>query len=475
MNDIRVRFAPSPTGFLHIGGVRTALFNYLYARRLGGKFLLRIEDTDKTRSSDAMIKIIRDSLAWLGMEIDEEIVLQSRNESRHRQAALELYRNHHAYYCRCSNETMEQLRQNASKQGVPVTSLHSCRELTLDYQPGYALRFKIPTDRRIEFNDIVHGMISVHSREIEDFVLLRGDESPTYQIAVVSDDIDMQISHIIRGDDHISNTPKQILIYQGLNQNIPQFGHLPLIMAPDGKKLSKRDGMVAPHEYYKTGILPQAMLNFITLLGWSNGSNQEYFTLEDLIHQFDLNGISKKNSIFDPQRLQHINGLHLKQMTPQILAGVLLDYHSSYPRWTLLENNAYFLQVIELMQGRLHTLNDFFEYSAFFFDDKVTYDKAALDKYWSDPVSVMDFLAAIRNQLEALPSFENQDIETMLRKLAESRHLKAAALIHPLRVALTGCSVSAGIFEVAALLGKKRCLARLEAALSFLEHPLNKE
>jgi len=472
---IRVRFAPSPTGYLHIGGVRTALFNYLFARHTGGKFLLRIEDTDKSRSSDAMIRIILDSLAWLGMTPDEPYVLQSRNEHRHQAAAFELFRRHQAYYCRCSTETMDQMRQEAVKRGVPVSELHECRHLGLEYQPGYALRFKIPSDQWIEFTDLVHGKIRIHTREIEDFVLLRGDGSPTYQIAVVSDDCDMGITDIIRGDDHISNTPKQILIYRGLDRPMPRFGHLPLIMAPDGRKLSKRDGTISPQEYDKTGILPQALLNFISLLGWSNGSNQEFFSLQDLIAQFDWKGVSKKNAVFDPQRLQHINGLHLKQMTLSDLAESLVAYHQRYPRWECLEKSPYLLNVVELMQSRLHCLQDFFEYSRFFFNDSIPYESSAVEKYWSDLILTRDRLRMIHQRWKNLVVFESLPIETDLRELADSLTVKAAVLIHPLRVALTGCSVSAGIFDVAELLGRERCLARLDAALAFIELQLNKE
>ncbi len=468
MSDIRVRFAPSPTGFLHVGGIRTALFNYLFAKKNGGKFLLRIEDTDKTRSSREMVDIIIDSFKWLGLEIDDYIVYQSDNEEFHKSNALKLLEKGYAYYCKCTPEEYNELKKQAQSSGKTIAEIHECRNLEHNYNKGYALRFKVPQNEEIKFHDIVHGEIKFSTNEIEDFVLLRGDQTPTYQIAVVSDDNLMRVTHIIRGDDHISNTPKQILIYKALGFAIPEFAHLPLIMGPNGKKLSKRDGTVSFKEYEQNGYLPEAFINFIALLGWSDGTNNEYFTLEDLINKFSLENISKKNSIFDIKKFDYINGLHIKNMDDDKLADILYDFNNRYLFIKDLKKDDYFIKAVKLFKGRIKTLKEFFEYSYFCFTDEIIYEEKAIKKFWKDKKVAIDRLNVLYEVLKDLNDFNEESIENTIRGKSEEEGIKAAEFIHPLRVALTGFSVSPGIFELVELLGKEKVLVRIRKAIDFL-------
>ena len=480
---VRVRFAPSPTGYLHIGGARTALFNWLYARRHGGTFVLRIEDTDLERSSWEMVSGIVDGLRWLGLDWDEgpdiggphAPYFQSQRLDASRAMAERLVEQGRAYYCYCTTETLQQKRQAAEAAGggwvydrtCCALEPHAVAEREAAGAPR-AIRFKVPGGRT-SFTDLVHGPIAFDNANIEDFVVLRSDRQPTYHLSVVADDVDMAITHVVRGDDHISNTPKQVLLYHAFEAAPPQFAHVPLILGPDRKRLSKRHGATSVMEYQRLGYLPEAMVNFLSLLGWSPGSDRELFTGDELIAAFALEGISGGNAVFNPDKLdwfnqQHIMRLPVDELATRILpilrdAGLVSD--------ELLGTRREWLnRVIELVRPRVKRLPQFVEELRPFLQDTVEYDHAAVAKHLDQP-DVRSALGALPVALAAIGPFSHANLESAVRGLAESRGLKAAALIHATRVAVTGRAVSPGLFEVLELLGAERVTARIHSALNF--------
>ncbi|PYR03857.1 MAG: glutamate--tRNA ligase [Acidobacteria bacterium] len=490
----RVRFAPSPTGHLHVGGARTALFNWLFARRLGGVFVLRIEDTDAERSSEDMIDGILDGLRWLGLDWDEgpkvggpcAPYFQSGRLDRHRAMAEQLVRQGSAYYCYCTNDTLKAKRdaaqraRGAAARGASDPSAwrydRSCCALTAEEiisreRDGLprAIRFRVP-EGTTRFDDLVHGPIEFDGANIEDFVLLRSDGHPTYQLSVVSDDVEMKITHVVRGDDHISNTPKQILLYRAVGAEVPRFAHVPLILGPDKKRLSKRHGATSVTEYARQGYLPEAMFNFLALLGWSPGDDRELFTRDSLVAAFSLEGISGGNAVFNPEKLDWFNQQHLMRLATGELAVRLKTSFEGAGLWSdsyLADRRAWFLAVLELLKPRAKRLDDFVVQGGFFFSDTIEYDPAAVDTHLR-AAGVEDHLAALDAALTALETFDPASTEAALRAVAEARGVKAASLIHAARVAVTGRSASPGLFEVLALLGRARVHARLVAASRLL-------
>jgi glutamyl-tRNA synthetase len=476
----RLRFAPSPTGFLHVGGARTALFNWLYARRHGGVFILRIEDTDVARSSDDMVTGILDGLRWLGLDWDEgpEVggphgpYFQSERLARYRERAEELVGTAHAYYCYCDPGELKRLRQSAESEGRAWQYDRRCLHL----DPGEisrreaagrprAIRFKVHPGGTTGFDDLVHGSIAFDHANIEDFVVLRSDRHPTYHLSVVVDDIDMQITDIVRGDDHISNTPKQVMLYEAFGEPLPRFAHVPLILGPDRKRLSKRHGATSVTEYQRAGYLPEAMMNFLALLGWSPGTNQELFTRDELVAAFALEGISGGHAVFNPEKLDWFNSEHLARMPPGELlarlepglrdAGLWRDDFRGSDRTRVA-------RVLELLKPRSKKLADFIAQGRPFFVDSVEIDDAAVARHLGEP-GVAEHLEALAGTLARLATFDAASIETALRELAASRGVKAALLIHAARIAVTGQAVSPGIFDVLELAGRDRTLARLGA------------
>ena len=475
----RVRFAPSPTGYLHIGGARTALFNWLYARRLGGVFVLRIEDTDVERSSDEMVEGILDGLRWLGLDWDEGPKIggaygpyfQSNRLDRYRTHADRLMASGHAYRCYCTLEEVKS-RRDASQQGSGWKYDRTCCRLTeaqiaareKDARPG-AVRFKVP-DGVMRFDDLVHGPIEFDCANIEDFVILRSDGHPTYQLSVVSDDVEMAITHVVRGDDHISNTPKQILLYQAIGSDVPQFAHVPLILGPDRKRLSKRHGATSVMEYARQGVLPEAMVNFLALLGWSPGTNQEMFTRDELVSEFALGGISGSSAVFNPEKLDWFNQQHMTRLAPDELALRLKPLFETAGLWRddYLDNrHAWFFAVLELLKPRARRLGDFVTQGRFFFTAAIEYDEAAVAKHLHVE-GIAGHLAALDAAFAQLATFDPASTEAALRSTADARGVKAASLIHAVRVATTGKSVSPGLFDVLALVGRSDVRARLQAA-----------
>jgi glutamyl-tRNA synthetase len=481
----RVRFAPSPTGYLHVGGARTALFNWLFARRHGGTFVLRIEDTDVERSSSDMVEGILDGLRWLGLEWDEgpEIggpfgpYFQSERLDRYRATADRLITGGSAYYCYCTQEELKTKREAAGSAGGAWQYDRTCCRLTPDdvaarerEKRPRAIRVRVP-EGALRFDDLVHGPIEFDGANLEDFVILRSDGHPTYHLSVVADDVEMRITHVVRGDDHIPNTPKQLLLYRALGAPVPQFAHVPLIIGPDRKRLSKRHGATSVMEYARQGYLPEAMMNFLALLGWSPGStDQELFTRDELIAAFDLGGISGGNAVFNPEKLDWFNQQHMFRLPPGELARRVRPSFEAAGIWRdgyLSDRRAWFIAVLELLRPRAKKLDEFPSLGRFFFVDAVEYDETAVAKHLRGD-TMTGHLEALDVAFTALPVFDSQSTEAALRTVAGARGVKAAVLIHATRVAITGQSVSPGLFEVAALLGREVTHARLCAAVRLI-------
>jgi glutamyl-tRNA synthetase len=437
----RVRFAPSPTGYLHVGGARTALFNWLYARRHGGTFILRIEDTDVARSSADMVTGILDGLAWLGIDWDEGPGVGGP---------------HGPYF---QSERLDQYR--AAARDLVAKSLA--------FEDEGAIRFRVPPGTT-RFVDSVHGPISFENEHIEPFVILRSDGHPTYHLSVVVDDVDMQVTHVVRGDDHISNTPKQVLLYQAFGATPPTFAHVPLIMGPDKKRLSKRHGATSVMEYETQGYLPEAMVNFLALLGWGTGDDQELFTRDELIQRFALDGISGGNAVFNTEKLDWFNHQHLLRLSTDDLIARLRGRLEAGGYWRAELTGAdrdWFVGVLALLQPRAKRLTEFVEQLAPFFTDPDGYDADGVRKHLSS-AGIVTHVQALRDAWASEPEWSEPALERTLRALAESRSLKAATLIHASRLAATGRMVSPGLFETLVLLGRDRVLARLDRLVATL-------
>jgi glutamyl-tRNA synthetase len=494
----RVRFAPSPTGYLHIGGARTALFNWLFARRHGGIFVLRIEDTDTERSSAAMVDGIFDGLRWLGLDWDEgpgvggphAPYFQSERLAEHRALAARLVADGHAYYCYCTPDELKARREaaeSASGSSVPGAEAwrydRACSRLTaadvvareLAGVPR-AVRVRVPDgpDGNVRFDDLVHGPIEFDGAHLEDFVIVRSDGHPTYHLSVVSDDVAMGITHVVRGDDHISNTPKHVLLYRAIGAPVPRFAHVPLILGPDKKRLSKRHGATSVMEYARQGFLPEAMLNMLALLGWSPGAgDRELFSRDELVAIFDLQGISGSSAVFNAEKLEWFNQQYLLGLAPEDLVKRLRPLLEAAGLWDeayATTRHAWFMSVLDLLKPRVKRLGDFVEQGRFFLSDRVDYEPAAVDKHLRAP-GVADLLTALAGAFADLGSFDAASTEQALRTLAEARGVKAAVLIHAVRVASTGRAASPGLFEVLALLGRERTCARLAAAARLIAPP----
>jgi len=434
----RLRFAPSPTGYLHVGGARTALFNWLYARRHGGVFILRIEDTDVGRSQAEMVTGILDGLRWLGIDWDE---------------GPEVGGPHAPYF---QSERLDRYRAAAQRL------LDSGQA----FQDEGAIRFKVPPGKTA-FTDSVHGPIEFDNEHIENFVILRSDTHPTYHLSVVVDDIDMAITHVVRGDDHISNTPKQVLLYQAFGQAPPAFAHVPLIMGPDKKRLSKRHGATSVMEYEKQGYLPEAMVNFLALLGWGTGSDDELFTKDELVQRFTLEGISGGNAVFNTEKLDWFNHQHLLRLADEeLLARLRSGIRDQGSGIRALEPGARTHAILELLRPRCKKLTDFPGQLRPFFEDPETYDPEAVKKHLS-AAGVKDHVAALR-AVVASAEWDEAAIEAALRALADQRTVKAGALIQAARIAMTGGMVSPGLFEMLVILGRDTVLRRLDRLVATL-------
>ena len=473
----RLRFAPSPTGYLHVGGARTALFNWLYCKRYGGQFLLRVEDTDKARSTDESTRAIFDGLNWLGLSWDEEVVYQGANLELHQRDARSLLVQNKAYRCFCTPPQLDARRKDAEKMKQAFRYDGRCDRLKPDEVAqrvsageGFTIRFRIPGGSTT-WNDLVHGDITFPNKDVDDFVILRTDGTPIYNLAVTSDDIAMRITLVMRGDDHISNTPKQIMLYEALGAEIPKFAHLPMIHGMDGKKLSKRHGATAVGDYQHLGMLPEAMLNFLALLGWSPGGDLEVMSVDEMVKLFSADHLSKKAAVFDTQKLEWMNGQHLSRASGERLLPVVakaIDAAGLASLADIESRRQWFLDLIELLKVRARTIDDIVRQAAPFLKDEIGYDPEAVAKQWKDKAATADLLAATRERLATATEWSAAGLETVLRELAESRGTTGGKVFQPLRVALTGLAVSPGIFDVLLTLGRERSVARIDAAERFL-------
>jgi glutamyl-tRNA synthetase len=482
---VRVRYAPSPTGFPHVGNIRTALFNWLYARHTGGKFIVRIEDTDVARTVPGAVEAILDSLRWLGLDWDEgpEVngpygpYFQSRRLSVYQEVAERLVKEDYAYYCYCSSERLESMRAEQQRQNLPTGYDRHCRLLSRDEckQKEAAgvkpvVRFKTPLEGQTRFQDLLRGEVIFENSLLDDFVLLKSDGYPTYHLANIIDDHLMQISHVLRAEEWLSSTPRHIMLYNALGFNPPQFAHLPMILGPDRSKLSKRHGATALTDYRDQGYLPETILNFLTLLGWSLDENTEIFNRQELIDNFSLERVSRTAAIFNKEKLDWMNGVYIRglradDLTSRVLPFMEKDFPPEINR--PLDIN-YVRQIVPLIRERIITLKDAATYADFFFLDKLEYDSAMLiGKKMSAEIS-LTALKAAQEKLSSLESFSPDLLEDTLRHLADDLGMKTGQLLNPLRVATTGRDAAPPIFETMAVLGKERCLNRIKAALAKL-------
>jgi glutamyl-tRNA synthetase len=481
-NGIRVRFAPSPTGYLHVGGARTALFNWLFARGRGGTMVLRIEDTDVERNKPELVEGILDGLRWLGVDWDEGPYFQSQRLDLHREAALKLAASGAAYFCDCPPEkyaggdAAEETEDVKKEQGPRRITRCACRESKAGLSAqNAAIRFRVPLGIVTRFDDAVFGPREVSNDEIEDFVLLRSPKEgqarglPTYQLSVVVDDIDMRITHVIRGSDHISNTPKQALLYRALGAAPPVFAHVPLILGPDRTRLSKRHGATSVGSYRDEGFLPEAFRNFLALLGWSS-SNEEFMRTPEIIGKFSLEGVSRTNGVFDRPKLEWFNTQYLQRLPiDELLPFIQGELERSklwQPEWAG-EKREWFAKTVDLLRPRTRLLPDFSTWARAFFSDSFEIDPAAREKFWKDE-RLGGMLAKLADGFAALPTWEHDPCDHALRELAAAEGVKAGLLINATRVAIVGQAVAPPLFETMVVLGQERTANRLRRAVELL-------
>lgn len=461
------RFAPSPTGYLHIGGARTALFNYLFARHHHGKFLLRIEDTDRERSTEESTKGIFEGLKWLGIEWDEEPYYQSRRLAIYNEYLDILIKNKKVYPCFCTEEELEERRKSALAQGKKPKYDGHCRNLKTLFDKPFVMRFKMPQTGTIKVSDLIKGEIFFDNSELDDFILMRSDGCPTYNFAVVVDDICMGITHIIRGDDHLNNTPRQIHLYEALGYKPPKFAHVPLILGKDKSRLSKRHGATSVLAYRDMGYLPQAMVNFLVRIGWSYG-NQEIFSIKELIEKFSLENVGRSAGVFNENKLIWLNSFYIRNSDNTTLLKLLIPF---------LEKKGFFVKeitqlerIISILKERSKTLVEMADAAEIFFREPVNYDQKAIERFWSKETShILNYLI---DQIRLMESFDSNSIESLFFRIQREKNIKLILIAQSVRLALTGKTVSPGIFEVMEILGKDEVIKRLKNAVFYIENKI---
>lgn len=463
MKKVITRFPPSPTGYLHVGGARTALFNWLYARHMKGVFILRIEDTDLQRSTQASADAIFEALEWLGIDWDDGPYFQSKRLEIYQEHCRQLVDSGNAYYCTCSPEKLKEMRENAMASGEKPRYDGTCREKNLPPAEGSVIRFKSPAAGTTIIEDIVKGNIVFQNSELDDFIIQRSDKTPTYNMAVAVDDITMAVNTVLRGDDHINNTPKQILIYQALNRPLPVYGHLPMVLGKDKTRLSKRHGAMSVTAYRDMGYLPEALLNYLVRLGWSYG-DQEFFTIDELIDKFSLDNIGKSAGVFDPDKLLSLNADHIQAADPEKLTEHLMPFLEE--RGCSREKIYNLTGVIKTLNKRSKTLIEMADGALFYFQDKLEYEPKSADKFLK-PQS-MEPLKQVRQQIESMGEFTEESLEKVFKTIMDQTGLGMGKIAQPVRVALSGKSVSPGIFEMIEVLGKERTLQRLNDAIRYI-------
>ena len=455
------RFAPSPTGMLHVGGVRTALYSWLYARRMGGRFILRVEDTDRERSTEEAVRLILDGMAWLGLTADEGPYYQTQRFDRYRQVIRQMIEAGRAYHCYCSKEELDALREQQIARKEKPRYPGICRGRS-EPRPGVqpVVRFRNPTEGAVVVEDLVHGTVTFQNAELDDLIIARSDGTPTYNFCVVVDDMDMGVTHVIRGDDHLNNTPRQMNMLHALGATLPVYAHVPMILGPDGAKLSKRHGAVSVLQYEEEGYLPDALLNYLVRLGWSHG-DQEVFTREEMIAAFDIKDVNKAASAFNPEKLLWLNQQHMMRAQPAALVPRL---RAQLRRLGLDSDDQRLLEgIIVSQRERAKTLKEMAQNSLFFFTETVDIDPKAAAKHLSGGSLTM--LSKVRERLAALPDWTAAGIHAVLNDLAATLEVGLGKVAQPVRVATTGTAVSPPIDATLELLGRQRTLARLDAAL----------
>ncbi len=486
MSEVRVRFAPSPTGYLHIGGARTALFNWLFARKMGGKLILRIEDTDVARLKEDSVSQILTSLKWLGINWDEgpEVggdygpYYQSERFDIYRKYCQQLVDEGKAYYCFCTPEELEAQREKQRQAKQPFRYARTCRDLTpeevkarIDAGASYSVRLKIPAEGSVVVHDLIHGDVTFNMDQYDDFVIMKSNGIPTYNFAVVIDDHLMGMTHVMRAEEHLSNTPKQLLVYQAFGWEPPKFGHMSMILAPDRSKLSKRHGATSVEEFRSQGFVAEAIVNYLTLLGWGPGDEREIFSLQDTVELFELEQMSKKAAIYDTKKLTWMNGqylseLPLEKILPEVKPFFVKDGYVD-EAW-FAENEEYFAKLVDTVRVRVKTLQEIADASDYFFKDVESYDEKGVAKHFKpEAVALLEECIAA---VEADDVYSLETTEAAYNKIAADNNLALGKVIHPTRLALTGRTVSPGMFDVMVLLGKEKTLARLRKAVEFIKN-----
>jgi glutamyl-tRNA synthetase len=465
MTQVRVRFAPSPTGFLHIGGVRTALFNWLFARQQKGVFILRIEDTDQSRSTDESIQAILDGMKWVGLDWDEGPFRQTERMELYRSHATKLLEKGQAYWCVCKAEELEARRMEAEAKGLSPRYDGRCRSLGIRSPSGdAALRFKAPQEGQTVVDDLIKGKIVFDNNVLDDLIILRSNGYPTYNFSVVVDDALMHITHVVRGDDHLTNTPRQVPIFEALGFPVPRFGHLPMILGSDKARLSKRHGATSIMAYKDMGYLPEAMVNYLVRLGWSHG-DQELFTRQELIEKFAWKNVQSSAAVFNPEKLLWINAEYIKTSPPNLVAGALVPLLEAAGLQEQVKSVSMdsLAQLVVLVKERAKTLVEMVEWVRPYFGDSVAFEEEAAKKFLTPAIAPV--LGKLLERFETLPTFSKQVWEDSFKKFVEDEGMKMGQLAQPVRVALTGRTASPGLFEVMEILGRDRTLSRLRKGI----------
>ncbi len=486
MEQVRVRFAPSPTGYLHIGGARTALFNWLFAQKNGGKFILRIEDTDTARLKEDSVSQILTSLRWLGINWDEGPeqggeygpYYQSERQELYLAEAERLVNEGKAYYCFCQPDELEAEREKQRQLGKPYRYTGKCTaiepaEVERRLQQGQkpVIRLKVPPTGTIIVNDLIHGSVRFQNEQLDDFVIIKSNGMPAYNFACVVDDYAMKITHVMRAEEHLSNTPKQIHIYQALGYSLPAFAHMPMILAPDRSKLSKRHGATSVEEFRGQGFLAPTIINYLALLGWSPKNEQEVLSINEILAEFTLENVSKKAAVYDVKKLTWMNGLYLNSIDIDEISGQAIPFMISQGLISNIDakdNYDYIKKIVAAVRERVKTLAEVADAAQYFFKDVEYYDAKGIDKYFKKE-GTAELLAEGSKRLKQLTDFNLETTERVYRELIEEKNIKGGDIIHPTRLALTGKTMSPGLFDVMVLLGKETCLKRLAAAIRYID------
>ncbi len=465
---IRVRFAPSPTGFLHLGGARTALFNMLYAKHNNGVFVLRIEDTDRERSTDEYIDAILNGMKWLGLDYDEGPLRQTDRFDIYKKYVEQLISEGKAYHCYCSPEELEARRKEAMSEGRPLKYNGKCRNLK---EPAAGVnpvvRFRMPQEGVTMVDDLIRGTITFENEQLDDLIISRSDGTPTYNLTVVVDDVDMGITHIVRGDDHLNNTPRQLQLYKAFGYEVPKFAHLPMILGSDKARLSKRHGATSVMAYYDMGYLPEALINYLVRLGWSYG-DQEIFTSEELVKYFSFENVGKAASVFNPEKLLWLNGQYIINSDPEKLTELVIPF--LVKDGTVTEgqepDRAWLVKAVETLQERAKTLIELAASLKYYIAEDVEFDEKAKKKFLQE--SSRNLLNELKEGLSSMDDFSESKIEELFRAICEKHEVKLGKLAQPVRVALTGGTQSPGIFEVLDVVGKEKAIRRIEKAIEVI-------